>query len=85
MKLKMFKTPTCNVCPQQKEILEGIVEERSGVDLEVIDATENAAEANRFGVRSAPVTVVVDDRTDGLEVEGQFAGLTNADDIKQAL
>jgi hypothetical protein len=54
MQIKMFKTPTCGRCPNQIAILEEL-DARGAIEFDteenVIDATENMDEANRYAVR----------------------------------
>lgn len=77
-----FSTPSCGQCPQQAEILESLAADRTDVDFEKMDATEEVAEANKYGVRSVPSTVVLDDEG---SVVSKFDGLTQADEITNAL
>lgn len=77
-----FSTPSCGQCPRQAEILEDLVEDRSSVDFEKIDATEEVEEANKYGVRAVPSTIVLDD--DG-NVVSKFDGVTQADAIESVL
>lgn len=80
--LIQFSTPSCGQCPQQAEILQSLAGERSDIEFKKIDATEATAEANKYGVRSVPSTVILDD--DG-KVVSKFDGLTQATEIKKAL
>lgn len=77
-----FSTPSCGQCPQQAEILESLAADRSDIDFEKVDATEEAAEANKYGVRSVPSTIVLDEEG---SVVSKFDGLTQADEIANAL
>lgn len=81
-KLLQFSTPSCGQCPQQAEILQQVASDRANVEFEKIDATEEVAEANKYGVRSVPSTIVLDD--DG-SVISKFDGLTQADKIEKML
>lgn len=77
-----FYTPTCGQCPRQEEILSELAADRDDVTLETVDATEETDRANRFGVRSVPTTVVLDDDDEILQ---QFVGLTRGDHVERAL
>lgn len=77
-----FSTPSCGQCPQQAEILESLVANRPHIEFEKIDATEATAEANKYGVRSVPSTIILDD--DG-SVVSKFDGLTQTTEIENAL
>lgn len=81
-RLIQFSTPSCGQCPQQKEILQAVAADRPDVAFETIDATEDVEAANKYGVRSVPATIVLDD--DGTVVS-KFDGLTQADQIMNAL
>lgn len=81
-RLIQFSTPSCGQCPQQAEILQAVAADHAEVAFEKIDATENPAEANKYGVRSVPSTIILDD--DGTVVK-KFDGLTQADRIANAL
>jgi thiol-disulfide isomerase/thioredoxin len=85
MQVKMFKTPTCGRCPNQIEILEeldskGVIE--FDAEANVIDATENMDEANRYAVRSFPTTVLLEDAGDVVQ---RFTGVTPAEKIEAKL
>ena len=80
--LIQFSTPSCGQCPQQADILQEVASDRSDVEFEKIDATEEVDEANKYAVRSVPATIVLDD--DG-SVVSKFDGLTQADQIMNAL
>lgn len=80
--LLQFSTPSCGQCPQQAEILQSLAAKRSDVEFETVDATEATAEANKYGVRSVPSTIVLDD--DG-NVVSKFDGLTQATEIETVL
>lgn len=80
--LLQFSTPSCGQCPQQAEILQSLATERSDVEFEKLDATEATAEANKYGVRSVPSTIVLDN--DG-NVVSKFDGLTQATEIENVL
>jgi|AntRauMinimDraft_4_1070384.scaffolds.fasta_scaffold05899_2 thioredoxin 1 len=80
--ITQFSTSSCGQCPQQAEILESLATDRSDIDFEKMDATEEVAEANKYGVRSVPSTIVLDE--DG-SVVSKFDGLTQADEIANAL
>ena len=81
-RLIQFSTPSCGQCPQQKEILHDVAAARPDVEFETIDATKDVETANKYGVRSVPATIVLDD--DGTVVS-KFDGLTQADQITNAL
>ena len=81
-RLIQFSTPSCGQCPQQEEILRSLASERTDVEFEKIDATEATDEANRYGVRSVPSTIVLGD--DG-NVVRKFDGLTQAAEVEDAL
>lgn len=81
-KLIQFSTPSCGQCPHQADILQELASDRSDVEFEKIDATEEVDEANKYAVRSVPATIVLDD--DG-SVVSKFDGLTQADQITNAL
>lgn len=80
--LIQFSTPSCGQCPQQEEILRTLATDRSDVEFEKIDATEAPDEANKYGVRSVPSTVLLDE--DGSVVQ-KFDGLTQASTIERSL
>ena len=80
--LIQFSTPSCGQCPQQAEILQSLATERSDVTFEKVDATEAPAEANKYGVRTVPSTVVLDDEG---TVVSKFDGLTQAPEIESVL
>lgn len=77
-----FSTPSCGQCPQQAEILESLTTDRPDVQFEKIDATAATAEANKYGVRSVPATIVLDDEG---RVVSKFDGLTQATEIESVL
>lgn len=81
-KLIQFSTPSCGQCPQQAAILEELTSDRSDVEFEKFDATEDVDEANKYAVRSVPATIVLAD--DG-RVVSKFDGLTQANQITNAL
>lgn len=81
-KLIQFSTPSCGQCPQQAEILQELVTGRSGVEFEKVDATEEVERANKYGIRSVPSTIVLDDNG---TVINKFDGLTQAATIENAL
>lgn len=80
--LIQFSTPSCGQCPQQAEILQSLAADRPDVEFEKLNATEATAKANKYGVRSVPSTIVLDD--DG-SVVTKFDGLTQAAEIENAL
>lgn len=59
-----------------------MADDRADVKFEKVDATEDVDEANKYGVRSVPSTIVLDD--DG-SVVSKFDGLTEAEQIENAL
>lgn len=71
--LIQFSTSSCSQCPRQAEILKSLAAERPDVEFEKLDATEATVEANKYGVRSVPATIVLDD--DG-SIVSKFDGLT---------
>lgn len=77
-----FSTPSCGQCPQQAEILRSFAADQPDIEFEKLDATEATAEANQYGVRSVPSTIVLDD--DG-NVVSKFDGLTQAAEIESVL
>lgn len=81
-RLIQFSTPSCGQCPQQKAILQQVAADRPDIDFKTIDATESPDEANKYGVRSVPSTIVLDDEG---TVVSKFDGLTQADQITNAL
>lgn len=81
-KLIQFSTPSCGQCPQQAAILQELAANKDHLGFEKIDATEQVDMANKYGVRSVPSTIVLDD--DG-RVVSKFDGLTQADQIEKAL
>lgn len=58
----MFTTPTCGGC----KILKPMIDEK-GLPIEVVDATEDEARADKHGVSSVPAFVTED--ADGNHVE----------------
>lgn len=81
-RLIQFSTPSCGQCPQQAEILQSLADNRSDVEFQKLDATVATAEANKYGVRSVPSTLVVDDEG---SVVSKFDGLTQATEIEAVL
>lgn len=81
MKLKVFWTPQCGQCPQQKEIVDDLAADRDDVEVEKINAAEEMQAANQYGVRGVPATVVEDD--DG--VVEMFNGFAQRADLEAAL
>lgn len=77
MRLKVFSADWCGPCTQQHEILEDF----DTVPVEYVDVDENPDEANEFSVRSVPTLVLLE----GGEVEAQFTGLTQLDQIEAAI
>jgi len=61
-KIEMFKTPQCGRCPSVIELLEEIVAEHEGVELEIVDAQEDRMRALSNDVFSVP-TVIIDGET----------------------
>ena len=80
--LIQFSTPSCGQCPQQEEILHEFARERDDVQFEKVDATTAPDRANKYGVRSVPSTIVIDDAE---EVVAKFDGLTQAAEIEETL
>ena len=80
--LIQFSTPMCGQCPQQAEILQSLAASRSDVEFQKLDATKSTAEANKYGVRSVPATLVVDEEGN---VVSKFDGLTQATEIETVL
>ena len=72
-KLIQFSTPSCGQCPQQEEILQELAVDRTDVEFEKINATEEVEKANKYSVRSVPSTIVLAD--DG-SVVSKFDGLS---------
>ncbi|MFC4551295.1 MULTISPECIES: thioredoxin family protein [Halorussus] len=80
--LIQFSTPSCGQCPQQEEILRAFASERTDVEFQKVDATTSPEEANKYGVRSVPSTIVLGDDE---RVLAKFDGLTQSSEIEQAL
>jgi len=79
--LKDFYADWCGPCKTQDPILEDLEEEWTDVEFEKIDVDEEQDVANEYQVRSLPTLIVEND--DGI-VE-RFVGVTQADDIEDAL
>ena len=58
---------------------QGLATDRSDTGFEMIDTTETIDEANKYGVRSVPATIVL---ADNGSVVLTFDGLTQADIIE---
>ncbi len=82
VKLIEFHAEWCGPCKTQEPIVDGIAESRDDFTLEKVDIDEEQETANQYSVRSIPTLVVEDD--DG-EVVEQFIGVTQAEDIEEAL
>ena len=79
--LKDFYADWCGPCKTQDPILEDLEEEWGDVEFEKIDVDEEQDVANEYQVRSLPKLIIEND--DGI-VE-RFVGVTQADDIEDAL
>ncbi len=79
--VKDFYADWCGPCKQQDPIIEELEEKHPDVDFEKVDVDESPDVAQEYGVRSVPTIVV---ERDG-EVVEKFIGLTQADDIEEAL
>jgi thioredoxin 1 len=79
--LKDFYADWCGPCKTQDPILEEVEEEHPGVELEKVNVDEQQDVANEYQVRSLPTLVVENDEG----VVERFVGVTQADDIEDAL
>jgi len=79
--LKDFYADWCGPCKTQDPILEELEEEWADVEFEKIDVDEEQDVANEYQVRSLPTLIVEND--DG--VVERFVGVTQADDLEEAL
>ena len=79
--LKDFYADWCGPCKTQDPILEDLKEEWDAVEFEKINVDEEQDVANEYHVRSLPTLIVEND--DG--VVERFVGVTQADDIEDAL
>jgi len=79
--LKDFYADWCGPCKTQDPILEDLEEEWTDVEFEKVNVDEEQDIANEYQVRSLPTLVIEND--DGI-VE-RFVGVTQADDIEDAL
>ncbi|PSP65374.1 thiol reductase thioredoxin [Halobacteriales archaeon QH_8_67_36] len=79
--LKDFYADWCGPCKTQDPILEDLEEEWTDVEFEKINVDEKQDVANEYQVRSLPTLIVEND--DG--VVERFVGVTQADDIEDAL
>ncbi|PSP64116.1 thiol reductase thioredoxin [Halobacteriales archaeon QH_8_67_27] len=79
--LKDFYADWCGPCKTQDPILEDLEEEWDAVEFEKINVDEEQDVANEYHVRSLPTLIVEND--DG--VVERFVGVTQADDIEDAL
>jgi thioredoxin 1 len=79
--LKDFYADWCGPCKTQDPILDDLEDEYGEVDFEKINVDEQQDVANEYHVRSLPTLIVEND--DGI-VE-RFVGVTQADDIEDAL
>lgn len=79
MEVLLFGADWCGNCTPQKEMLDD-----SGIDYEYVDvdeSEESQERANTYNVRSLPTTIVLD----GNEVADSFIGMTQPDEIEDAL
>ena len=81
VRLKDFYADWCGPCKTQDPILDELAEEWTNVEFEKIDVDEEQDVANEYQVRSLPTLIVEND--DG--VVERFVGVTQADDIENAL
>ncbi|QLH81562.1 thioredoxin family protein [Halosimplex pelagicum] len=79
--LKDFYADWCGPCKTQDPILDDLEDEYGEVQFEKINVDEQQDVANEYHVRSLPTLIVEND--DGI-VE-RFVGVTQADDIEDAL
>ncbi len=76
-----FMADWCGPCKTQEPIIEDLEADYPDVEFERIDVDENQDVANEYQVRSLPTLIVEND--DG--VVERFIGVTQADDLKDAL
>lgn len=83
--LLMFEASWCTFCKQQKPIVSALSDEYRGdvyVEHIDIDNPSNRGLVNRFGARSVPLIVIMNDRG---ETVATFRGLTPARSLRPAL
>jgi thioredoxin 1 len=79
--LKDFYADWCGPCKTQDPILEELETEWEAVEFEKVNVDEEQDVANEYQVRSLPTLIVEND--DG--IVDRFVGVTQADDIEDAL
>ena len=79
--LKDFYADWCGPCKTQDPILDELAEEWESVEFEKVNVDEEQDVANEYQVRSLPTLIVEDD--DG--IVDRFVGVTQADDLEEAL
>ncbi len=83
--LVMFEADWCTYCAQQKPIVNGLADEFRGrvyVRMVDIDAPSNSSLVSRYGARSVPMLVILDDMG---QVTEQYFGLTDGRIIRRGI
>jgi glutaredoxin len=56
--IELFSSAGCQDCDSVKKLLSQIIENYTGVDLEVVDIGEDASRAEEYGIISVPSIVI---------------------------
>lgn len=56
--IELFSSVGCQDCDAVKELLDRIINQYTGIDLEIVDIAEDASRAEEYGIISVPSIVI---------------------------